>query len=79
MKAGQGWDDENHAAQATWNWIAFMQTRHMIRQGVLPNELDDIENWLTNDGAKKAMENTRIENERRLAAMAAQTGAVNKP
>lgn len=33
---------ENHAAQALWNWCAFIHTREMIRLGKLPKELDDI-------------------------------------
>lgn len=40
-----GWKDENHAAMASWNWIAFIETRDMIAKGELPEELDDI-GWL---------------------------------
>jgi hypothetical protein len=71
FKAGQGWDDENHPAQAAWNWICFMQTRHMIQAGQLPAELDDISNWLTNEGVAKALAAVKAENQARVAAKAA--------
>ena len=67
LKAAAGWDDENHAAQAAWNFMCLIETRHMIRQGFLSPELNDIDNWLTTDGVKAAMESVKAENEKRLA------------
>ena len=67
MKAANGWDDENHAAMAAWNFMGFIETRWMIQQGFLPAELNDIHNWLTTDGVKAAMESVKAENEKRLA------------
>jgi hypothetical protein len=68
FKASQGWLDENHPAQAAWNWICFIQTRAMIRAGHLPAELDDIHDWLSSDGVAKALAQVKKENEARLAA-----------
>lgn len=62
LKASQGWDDENHMAMAAWNALCFIETRHMINQGSLPSELDDIDNWLTVDGVAEAMAGIRRDN-----------------
>lgn len=47
--AGRHWSqllagetDEDHAAALMWNAAAFIHTREMIRQGRLPEELDDL-------------------------------------
>lgn len=45
----EGKQDENHAAQACWNLMAFMHTREMINRGVLPKELDDMPTYLKED------------------------------
>lgn len=37
-----GLDDEDHAAQAMFNLMAFIHTEHRIRMGELPQELDDL-------------------------------------
>ena len=74
MKAAQGWDDENHAAMAAWNFMCAIETRWMVKQGFLPPELDDIQNWLTQDGVQKAFEAVKKENEQRLARKAALDG-----
>lgn len=37
-----GATDENHAAAATWNWMAFLETRARIAAGLLPADLDDL-------------------------------------
>lgn len=42
FKELDGWTDEDHAAQAAWNFICYMATKEWIRQGILPPELDDI-------------------------------------
>jgi hypothetical protein len=34
--------DEDHAARAAWNLLAFIDTRARIRAGLLPAELDDL-------------------------------------
>ncbi len=62
IKAGQGWDDEPHAAQAAWNMLCFIETQAMIRAGHLPKELDDIDNWLTSEGVAKALDLIRQAN-----------------
>lgn len=38
----EGDDTEDHAAAAFWNMMAYMHTRHEIRAGRLPAELDDM-------------------------------------
>lgn len=38
----QGCTDENHAAAAAWNILAFMETRALIREGKLPPALDNL-------------------------------------
>ena len=65
VKAAQGWTDEDHPAMAATNWFFFMETQRMIRDGILPAELDDIEDWLSKDGAARAMERIRAENAER--------------
>jgi len=37
-----GWRDEPHLAQATWNFLCLMETQELIRQGLLPEELNDL-------------------------------------
>lgn len=39
----EGKTDEDHAAAAAWNLMAFISTKHWIDEGTLPSELDDIE------------------------------------
>lgn len=68
VKAAQGWDDENHAAMAAWNFLCLIETRAMIARGQLPAELNDIQNWLTDAGVERAMVFVREQNEKRLAA-----------
>jgi hypothetical protein len=41
-KALQGITDEDHFALMMWNSIALVQTREMIRNGELPQELNDL-------------------------------------
>jgi len=41
----EGKDDENHAAQAAWNMMAFIHTRELINRGILPRELNDLPNY----------------------------------
>ena len=37
----EGKTDEDHAAQAAWNLLSFIQTEEMIKRGILPASLDD--------------------------------------
>jgi hypothetical protein len=37
-----GATDEDHAARAAWNLLAFLSTRARIQAGTLPAELDDL-------------------------------------
>lgn len=41
----EGKDDENHAAQAAWNMMAFIHTRELIARGILPKELNDLPDY----------------------------------
>jgi len=41
----QGLDDEDHAAQAAWNLLCFVETRERIRQGRLNKNLNDVPNY----------------------------------
>jgi len=36
-----GHTDENHAIAVVWNIFGYIQTKEWIKQGVLPNNLDD--------------------------------------
>ena len=38
----EGKTDEDHAAAAAWNIMAFIQTQKWIEDGILPKELDDL-------------------------------------
>jgi len=42
----EGKRDENHAAQAAWNLMAFIHTREMISRGILPKSLDDLPDYM---------------------------------
>jgi hypothetical protein len=42
MKAGGGWKDEDHFAQAMWNIAAIIETQKMIELNKAPKELDDL-------------------------------------
>lgn len=37
-----GYDDEDHLGQALWNLASGAETEERIRQGILPQELDDL-------------------------------------
>jgi hypothetical protein len=41
----EGKTDEDHAAQAAWNLLAFIQTQEMIGHGLLPENLNDLPNY----------------------------------
>lgn len=45
----EGWNDEDHAAQALWNIACMIQTSEMIERGLLPPELDDLPTYLPPD------------------------------
>ena len=49
MKAGAGFKDEPHFAQAAWNILSLIETKHMIDSGMLPKELDDLDNFSGNE------------------------------
>lgn len=38
----EGKTDEDHAGQAAWNLLAFIEIQHRINEGVLPKELNDL-------------------------------------
>jgi len=42
FKAGGGWKDEDHFAQAMWNIAAIIETQKMIELGLANKELDDL-------------------------------------
>jgi hypothetical protein len=44
-KAAQGQRDEDHFAQAMWNIACLIETEFMIRQGILPPDLDNLPDW----------------------------------
>lgn len=46
MKAGSGWKDEDHFAQAMWNIAAIIETQKMIELGTAPKELDDLTSFI---------------------------------
>lgn len=37
-----GSKDEDHLAAVAWNALAYIETEHRIRHGILPEELDDM-------------------------------------
>jgi len=45
MKAGGGWRDEDHFAQAMWNIAAIIETQKMIELNKAPKELDDLSTY----------------------------------
>jgi len=45
MKAGAGWEDEDHFAQAMWNIAAIIETQKMIELGKAPKELSDLQGF----------------------------------
>lgn len=38
----EGKTDEDHAMQACWNLVAFVEIQHRINEGILPEELNDL-------------------------------------
>ena len=42
----EGKIDENHAAAILWNAHIYVHTKEMIRRGILPKELDDLQNYI---------------------------------
>jgi len=47
----EGLTNEDHAAQAIWNLSELIHTEEMVERGLLPEELDDLPNYTTNDTA----------------------------
>jgi hypothetical protein len=45
----EGMQDEDHLAQAAWNFLALLHTEEMIKRGILPEELDDLPNYMPED------------------------------
>ena len=45
FKAGAGWKDEDHFAQAMWNIAAIIETQKMIELNKAPKELDDLSSF----------------------------------
>lgn len=60
--------DEDHIAQAAWNILCLMETEYMINQKMLPQELNDLPNFIgENDPQTKHSDQareTRIEIEK---------------
>ncbi len=46
MKAGSGWKDEDHLAQAMWNIAAIIETQKMIELNKAPKELNDLTEFI---------------------------------
>jgi len=46
FKAGSGWKDEDHLAQAMWNIAAIIETQKMIEVGTAPKELNDLTEYI---------------------------------
>lgn len=72
IKAANGWDDEDHPAQACWNFLCAMETQWMVEQGMLPPELNDVRNFMKPEEALKAFQEIRARNEARQKAKEAQ-------
>jgi hypothetical protein len=57
MKAGAGWVDEDHLAQAMWNIAGIIETQKMIELGKLDKSLDDMTSftpqWEEGDSKKE--------------------------
>lgn len=51
-----GYRDEDHLAAAMWNVAAIMHVEHQIERGFLPEELDDLPNYLTPEERSGAAE-----------------------
>jgi hypothetical protein len=45
----EGKNDEDHAAAIAWNAMAYVHTEEMIKRGFLPNELNDMPNYIVKD------------------------------
>lgn len=48
-KHAMGWRDEDHMAMCMWNVAGFMETEERIRNGQLPETLDDMHAWTPPD------------------------------
>ena len=75
IKACNGWNDEDHAAMAAWNFLCAMETQWACEQGFIPAELNDVQNFLTAEGTAKAFEEIRDANTKRLEALKVQQAA----
>lgn len=42
FKELMGCDDEDNAARAAWNWLAYLHMRALIRMGLVPKHLNDM-------------------------------------
>jgi len=59
FKLMMGYTDEDHAAQAAWNILMFMETKFLIEQGALPKELDDMKDFSTCENSMKTLSRIR--------------------
>jgi hypothetical protein len=73
----EGNRDEDHLAAVMWNAAAAIYTEEMIRRGILPDELDDMPDYLNKDGFEESVGRmTREFNERKKAEEVAKS-AIN--
>jgi hypothetical protein len=54
----EGRTDEDHAAQAAWNLLAFLQTQEMIERDILPPSLNDLPTYEQQDRGHDVPEQT---------------------
>jgi hypothetical protein len=46
-QALEGMNEEDHIAQSAWNLMGYIHTKEMIDRGLLPKELDDMPNYIS--------------------------------
>lgn len=50
----EGYRDEDHLAQALWNICGLIHTQTMIDRGLLPEKLDDLPDYLSEEDVRSA-------------------------
>lgn len=67
-KLMRGETDERHDRALLWNIAAFIETQHMIEQGILPIQLNDLKDYSSVEGFERTVRQPMLEEAEQQAA-----------
>lgn len=72
-----GSKDENHARGLLWNAAAFIETRYMIKLGILPEDLNDLRDYTTPEGFDRTVRQPALQEARKRSSKVEYGGGCN--